>query len=90
MRKPFADWDLENFVGLAMLACLTLIVVSGMVAIGFVCWTAMQTPVQPEQTIIQQVETTGDVKRLCIEAKTDGRIDAMSCQLIDPHTGGVK
>ena len=34
MRKPFADWDLENFVGLAMLACLTLIVVSGMVAIG--------------------------------------------------------
>lgn len=40
--------------------------------------------------IIQQVETTGDVKRLCIEAKTDGRIDAMSCQLIDPHTGGVK
>ena len=57
---------------------------------GFVCWTATQTPVQPEQTIIQQVETTGDVKRLCIEAKTDGRIDAMSCQLIDPHTGGVK
>lgn len=90
MRKPFADWDLENFVGLAMLACLTLIVVSGMVAIGFVCWTATQTPVQPEQIIIQQVETTGDVKRLCIEAKTDGRIDAMSCQLIDPHTGGVK
>lgn len=25
-----------------------------------------------------------------IEAKTDGRIDAMSCQLIDTHTGGVK
>lgn len=23
-------------------------------------------------------------------AKTDGRIDAMSCQLIDTHTGGVK
>lgn len=28
--------------------------------------------------------------RLCIEAKTDGRIDAMSWQLIDTHTGGVK
>lgn len=24
------------------------------------------------------------------EAKTDGRIDAMSCQLIDPMTGGVQ
>lgn len=50
----------------------------------------MQTPVQPEQTLSQRIETTGDVKRLCIEAKTDGRIDAMSCQLIDTHTGGVK
>lgn len=89
MRKPFADWDLENFVGLAMLACLTLIVVSGLMATDS-SLDATQTPVQPEQTIIQRVETTGDVKRLCIEAKTDGRIDAMSCQLIDPHTGGVK
>lgn len=50
---------------------------------------AVTTPA-PEQTIIQRVETTGDVKRLCIEARTNNRIDAMSCQLIDPHTGGVK
>lgn len=41
-------------------------------------------------TISQRIETTGDVKRLRIEAKTDGRIDAMGCQLIDTHTGGVK
>lgn len=39
---------------------------------------------------MQKIETTGDIKRLCIEAKTDGRIDAMSCQLIDPMTGGVQ
>ena len=58
--------------------------------ICFVCWASVQTPVQPEQTISQRIETTGDVKRLCIEAKTDGRIDAMSCQLIDPMTGGVQ
>ena len=104
MRKPFADWDLENFVGLAMLVCLTLLLVSGMAAICFGCWAATRTPVlavigltayavttpAPEQTIIQRVETTGDVKRLCIEAKTDGRVDAMSCELIDPQSGGVK
>ena len=90
MRKPFADWDLENFVGLAMLVCLPLLLVSGMAAICFGCWAATRTPVQPEQTIIQRVETTGDVKRLCIEAKTDGRVDAMSCELIDPQSGGVK
>lgn len=90
MRKPFKDWTLENFVGLAMLATVTLLVVSGLTAICFVCWAGTQTPSQPEQTVIQQVETTGDVKRLCIEAKTDERIDAMRCQLIDTHTGGVK
>lgn len=90
MRKPFTDWTLENFVGLAMPATVTLLVASGLTAICFVCWDSVQTPVQPEQTISQRIETTGDVKRLCIEAKTDGRIDAMSCQLIDTHTGGVK
>ena len=90
MRKPFKDWTLENFVGLAMLATVILLVVSGLTAICFVCWASVQTPVQPEQTISQRMETTGDVKRLCIEAKTDGRIDAMSCQLIDPMTGGVQ
>ena len=26
---------------------------------------------------------------LCIEARTGERVDAMSCDLIDPHTGGV-
>lgn len=67
-----------------------LLVASGLTAICFVCWASVQTPVQPEQTISQRIETTGDAKRLCIEAKTDGRIDAMSCQLIDTHTGGVK
>ena len=45
---------------------------------------AVTTPA-PEQTIIQQVETTGDVKRLCLEAKTGEHIDAMSCELIDPR-----
>ena len=33
---------------------------------------------------------TGDVKRLCMTVKTGERIDAMSCELIDPLSGGVK
>ncbi len=32
MRKPFKDWTLENFVGLAMLATVILLVVSGLTA----------------------------------------------------------
>ena len=44
MRKPFKDWTLENFVGLAMLATVILLVVSGLTAICFVCWAGPQTP----------------------------------------------
>lgn len=42
------------------------------------------------QTVTQEVRQTGDVKRLCLTAKTGERIDAMSCELIDPLSGGVK
>ncbi|TCF21545.1 MULTISPECIES: tight junction protein ZO-3 [Bifidobacterium] len=90
MRKPFADWDLENFFYRVLLGCMALFLVFALGILCFVCWSYAQTLLQPEQTIIQQVETTGDVKRLCIEAKTDGRIDAMSCDVIDPMSGGVK
>ena len=41
MRKPFKDWTLENFVGLAMLATVILLVVSGLTAICFVCWASV-------------------------------------------------
>lgn len=42
------------------------------------------------QTVTQEVRRTGDVKRLCMTVKTGERIDAMSCELIDPLSGGVK
>lgn len=64
---------------------LTALAVGG--TIGLVAYTVMDTG--PGQHTVQQMETTGDVRRLCIEAKTGERIDAMSCDLIDPHTGGV-
>lgn len=81
-------WSVEPTIGLAFV--IVSVIIGGMVlaVIGLTAY-AVTTPA-PEQTIIQRVETTGDVKRLCIEARTNNRIDAMSCQLIDPHTGGVK
>lgn len=78
------SWSVESTIGLV----IAVIVAMVLAVIGLTAY-AVTTPA-PEQTIIQRVETTGDVKRLCIEARTNNRIDAMSCQLIDPHTGGVK
>ena len=45
---------------------------------------------QDVQTVTQEVRQTGDVIRLCMTVKTGERIDAMSCELIDPLSGGVK
>ena len=86
------DWQhstpSELFLHRFFTIVIAVIVAMVLAVIGLTAY-AVTTPA-PEQTIIQRVETTGDVKRLCIEARTNNRIDAMSCQLIDPHTGGVK
>lgn len=80
-------WGIEPTIGLVFTIVGAVIVAMVLAVIGLTAY-AVTTPA-PEQTIIQRVETTGDVRRLCIEAKTGERIDAMSCDLIDPHTGGV-
>lgn len=90
MRKPFSDWELENFVGLAMLALVTLFMVFGMAAIGFVCWASTQTPSQPRQEVSQYVDTRGDVKRLCLAYKTGDHVDAISCNVIDDINGELR
>ena len=82
------SWSVESTIGLVFTIVIAVIVAMVLAVIGLTAY-AVTTPA-PEQTIIQRAETTGDVKRLCIEARTNHRIDAMSCQLIDPHTGGVK
>lgn len=82
------DWQHSTPSELFLHRFVAIIVAMVLAVIGLTAY-AVTTPA-PEQTIIQRVETTGDVKRLCIEARTNNRIDAMSCQLIDPHTGGVK
>ena len=80
-------WSIKSTIGLVFTIVGAVIVALVLAVIGLTAY-AVTTPA-PEQTIIQRVETTGDVRRLCIEAKTGERIDAMSCDLIDPHTGGV-
>ena len=85
-RKP--SWTVESTIGLAFTIVGAIIVAMVLAVIGLTAY-AVKNPT-PEQTIIQQVETTGDVKRLCLEAKTGEHIDAMSCELIDPASGGVK
>lgn len=50
-----------------------------------IAWTRQQYDI-----LTALVAHTGDVKRLCMTVKTGERIDAMSCELIDPLSGGVK
>lgn len=37
----------------------------------------------------QEARRTGDVKRLCLTVKTGGRIDAITCQVLDDTTGDL-
>lgn len=59
-------------------------------AVGYGLGEQAQLGEQDVQTVTQEVRQTGDVKRLCLTVKTGERIDAMSCELIDPLSGGVK
>ncbi len=59
-------------------------------AVGYGLGEQAQLGEQEAQTVTQEVRHTGDVKRLCMTVKTGERIDAMSCELIDPLSGGVK
>lgn len=59
-------------------------------AVGYGLGEQAQLGEQEAQTVTQEVRQTGDVKRLCLTVKTGERIDAMSCELIDPLSGGVK
>lgn len=42
------------------------------------------------QTVTQEVRRTGDAKRLCMTVKTGGRIDAITCQVLDGMTGELR
>lgn len=89
LNHIFKDWTLEEFTGL-LFALIALIAATTLIAdIGLIGYTIATGNDQPKQTTIQKIETTGDIKRFCVEIKTGDHIDAIDCELIDPVTGGV-
>lgn len=89
LNRIFKDWTLEEITGLLFFP-IALIAATGLITtIGLIGYTIATGNDQPKQTTIQKIETTGDIKRFCIEIKTGDHIDAIDCELIDPVTGGV-
>lgn len=58
-------------------------------AVGYGLGEQAQLGEQEAQTVTQEVRHTGDVKRLCLTVKTGGRIDAITCQVLDDMTGAL-
>lgn len=59
-------------------------------AVGYGLGEQAQLGERDVQTVTQDVRRTGDVKRLCLTVKTGGRIDAITCQVLDGMTGELK
>lgn len=59
-------------------------------AVGYGLDEQAQLGERDVQTVTQEVRRTGDVKRLCLTVKTGGRIDAITCQVLDGMTGELK
>lgn len=59
-------------------------------AVGYWLGEQAQLGERDVQTVTQEVRRTGDVKRLCLTVKTGGRIDAITCQVLDGMTGELK
>lgn len=59
-------------------------------AVGYGLGEQAQLGERDVQTVTQEVRRTGDVKRLCLTVKTGGRIDAITCQVLDGMTGELK
>lgn len=86
MRKPFQNWDMENFVGLAMLTIAALAGLVLVMVIGLLAWSMTQ-PATPTQTTMTETIQHGDLKWICTEWRTGQHVDAASCTLLDPMTG---
>lgn len=59
-------------------------------AVGYGLGEQAQLGERDVQTVTQDVRRTGDVKRLCLTVKTGGRIDVITCQVLDGMTGELK
>lgn len=42
-----------------------------------------------QKSALLRIVKHGDVKRLCLTVKTGGRIDAITCQVLDDMTGAL-
>jgi hypothetical protein len=62
---------------------------SAALAVGYGLGEQAPLGEQEAQTVTQEVRRTGDVKRLCLTVKTGGRIDAITCQVLDDTTGDL-
>lgn len=62
---------------------------SAALAVGYGLGEQAPLGEQEAQTVTQEVRHTGDVKRLCLTVKTGGRIDAITCQVLDDTTGDL-
>ena len=59
-------------------------------AVGYGLGEQAQLGERDVQTVTQEVRRTGVVNRLCLTVKTGGRIDAITCQVLDDMTGELK
>ncbi|TCF29679.1 hypothetical protein MCC10094_0155 [Bifidobacterium longum subsp. longum] len=59
-------------------------------AVGYGLGEQAQLGERDVQTVTQEVRRTGDAKRLCMTVKTGGRIDAITCQVLDGMTGELR
>lgn len=59
-------------------------------AVGYGLGEQAQLGERDVQPVTQEVRRTGDVKRLCLTVKTGGRVDAITCQVLDGMTGELK
>ncbi|QTB90883.1 tight junction protein ZO-3 [Bifidobacterium saguini] len=54
--------------------------------IGLPLWS-LTWDTQPQQTIMSETVSQGDVHYLCVEWRTGDRVDTASCTMLDPQTG---
>ena len=66
------------------------VIAFAVLAVGYGLGEQAQLGERDVQTVTQEVRRTGDVKRLCLTVKTGGRIDAITCQVLDGMTGELK
>lgn len=80
------NWSVESTIGLLFTIIIAILALAIVSAIGLAAYAAMDTG--PASVSCSRWRPRA-MFAACIEARTGERVDAMSCDLIDPHAGGV-